>query len=173
MSTERPSSLFLRFSRSLQSHSPTSTTVPSSHRHYTDVSSCSLPILILEKHKYCSPEFEEWKERMERPIRLFIVDDYTRCITECRELLVLERLPPRFGAFCWVLITASLNDWNEYEVRQSRLWFNQFDLLMTTIYDLTICPANATDLTLGRTPRSRDSMDLMSHLVPSQAWCRV
>lgn len=40
-----------------------------------------------------------------------------------------------------MLIAASLEDWNEYEVRQSRLRFYQFDLLTTTIHAIPILDA--------------------------------
>jgi hypothetical protein len=44
---------------------------------------------------------------------------FEQCITDCRTMLLYERLPIEYRIYSRALIAASLDDWDEAEVRQS------------------------------------------------------
>jgi len=67
--------------------------------------------------KYYLPSHEERKDRVKWPVRLFVEGEYTRCIADCRTLLAHVPMLPWHHVRCRVLIVASLDDWDEAEVR--------------------------------------------------------
>jgi hypothetical protein len=60
-----------------------------------------------------------WKGRMEWTFKLFKEGMFEHCITDCRTMLLYERLPPEYRIYCRTLIAACVKDWDEAEVRQS------------------------------------------------------
>jgi hypothetical protein len=65
-------------------------------------------------HAYVPPD---WKGRMEWTIRLFNEGRFDHCILDCRTMLLYEDLPFLYRIYCRTLLAASLDDWNEAEVR--------------------------------------------------------
>jgi hypothetical protein len=55
---------------------------------------------------------------MEWTIKLFKESIFEQCIADCRTMLLYERLPREYRIYCRTLIDASLDDWDEAEVRQ-------------------------------------------------------
>jgi hypothetical protein len=61
----------------------------------------------------------DWKGLIEWPVRLFNEGQYALCIADCRTLLLYSTMPLWWRIRCQLLLAASLEDWDEAEVRET------------------------------------------------------